>query len=115
MEFQRVDFGSNKSRLIKKLKTYANEAVLPFYIIHQTVIVVIGFYVVKLEVNLFIKYLTIVVATIAVTLALYELIRRTNVTRFLFGMKLVRSVRSSGGNEGLRTPVSTDIGSVSGA
>ena len=63
---------------------------MPFYIIHQTVIVVIGFYVVRWKTGLAIKYLLIVTATFVVTLFLFEVIRRTNFTRFLFGMKLMK-------------------------
>jgi surface polysaccharide O-acyltransferase-like enzyme len=69
---------------------YVNEAVMPFYIIHQTVIVVVGFYVVRWKTGLAIKYLLIVTATFVVTLLLFEVIRRTNFTRFLFGMKLMK-------------------------
>lgn len=73
------------------LRQYVNEAVMPFYILHQTVIVVIGFYVVRLKTGVTIKYTLIVTATLAITLLLYDLvIRRTNLTRFLFGMKLMK-------------------------
>jgi glucans biosynthesis protein C len=66
---------------------YTNEAVLPFYVLHQTPIVIIGFYVVQWDLNLFAKYLIISLSSLAVTLLLYDLaIRRANVTRVLFGM-----------------------------
>jgi hypothetical protein len=71
-----------------RVRRYVNEAVMPFYIIHQTLVVVIGFYVVKWKTGLAIKYLLIVTATFMATLLLFEVIRRTNLTRFLFGMKL---------------------------
>jgi hypothetical protein len=74
-------------------RRYANEAVMPFYILHQTVIVIVGFYVVKLNAGVAIKYLMVVAATLVITLSLYEaVIKRTIVTRFLFGMRL-RSAR----------------------
>ena len=67
---------------------YANQAVLPVYVLHQTVIVVIGFYVVQWQVGTLVKYLAISVAALVVTLLLYDLgVRRTAVTRLLFGMK----------------------------
>jgi surface polysaccharide O-acyltransferase-like enzyme len=78
------------SKISAKARQYANEAVLPFYIIHQTVIVVIGFYVVKWETGVMVKYLLIVMATFVITLLLYEMVRRTNLTRALFGMKLIK-------------------------
>jgi glucan biosynthesis protein C len=67
---------------------YANQAVLPVYVLHQTVIVVIGFYVVRWHVGALPKYLVISLTALAATLVLYDLgVRRTAVTRLLFGMK----------------------------
>jgi len=70
---------------------YANEAVLPFYILHQTVIIVIGYYVIHWDAGVMLKYLVISTGSFAAIMALYDLIvRRTNVTRFLFGMRLLK-------------------------
>ncbi len=67
---------------------YARGASYPFYILHQTVIVVIGFYVVGWTAAVLPKYLVIAACSLVVSLGLYDLlVRRTNVTRFLFGMK----------------------------
>jgi len=67
---------------------YARDASYPFYILHQTVIVAIGFYVVGWTAGVLPKYLVIAVCSLVVSIGLYDLIvRRTNVTRFLFGMK----------------------------
>jgi glucans biosynthesis protein C len=69
---------------------YANQAVLPVYVLHQTVIVVIGFYVVQWEVGALVKYPVISLAALVATLLLYDLgVRRAAVTRLLFGMKPV--------------------------
>lgn len=68
---------------------YANEAVLPFYILHEPLIMMIGFVVVGWHVSIFFKYPFLVAASFAVTLALYEfVVKRTRITRALFGMKL---------------------------
>jgi len=73
---------------------YANEAVLPFYVLHQTVIIMIGYYVVKWHTGIPQKYLFISTTALIATLLAYDLlVRRTNVTRFLFGMKVKRSER----------------------
>jgi glucans biosynthesis protein C len=82
----------------RSVRQYVNEAVMPFYIIHQTVIVVIGFYVVKWRAGVTMKYLLIATATFVVTLFLFEVIRRTNLTRFLFGMQPLPSMRQGAGN-----------------
>jgi hypothetical protein len=67
---------------------YANQAVLPVYVLHQTVIVVIGFYVVQWQVGALVKYVVISLTSLVATLVLYDVgVRRTAVTRVLFGMK----------------------------
>ena len=79
-----------------KFLKYANTAVLPFYILHQTVIIVISFYVVQWNAGVGLKYLTISTTSFVVIMILYEfLIRRVNILRFLFGMRLTRKISSS--------------------
>jgi len=68
--------------------TYANEAVLPFYILHQTVIMGVGYLVVQWAIPDLLKWLIVVPVSFAIIMVLYEfLVRRYNVMRFLFGMK----------------------------
>jgi peptidoglycan/LPS O-acetylase OafA/YrhL len=84
-------FEAGKGGIAAKLLKYANEAVLPFYIVHQTAIVIIGFYVVKWDAGITLKYLTISLASAAATVLVYEVfVKPTNVTRLLFGMRLKR-------------------------
>jgi glucan biosynthesis protein C len=72
-----------------KVLEYCNEAVLPFYILHQTFILLVGWYVVRWNTAIFTKYLVISVISFALIAATYELlIRRFNVMRFIFGMRL---------------------------
>ena len=67
---------------------YAGEAFLAVYILHQTVVFVIGYYVVQWQTTALLKYVVISLASLAVTLLLYEFaVRRTRVTRWLFGMR----------------------------
>ena len=74
--------------LLDRVAGYAGEAQLPFYVLHMTPIVVIGFYVVQWDVNALVKYGVIVLATLGVVLVVYDIgVRRTRLTRFLFGMK----------------------------
>ena len=66
---------------------YLQEAVLPFFILHQPVILLIAFFVVQWQVGLELKLATVVVGSFAVVVALYELlIRRIKPLRVLFGM-----------------------------
>jgi surface polysaccharide O-acyltransferase-like enzyme len=67
---------------------YAGEAFLAVYILHQTVVFVIGYYVVQWQTAALLKYAVISLASLAVTLLLYECaVRRLRVTRWLFGMR----------------------------
>ena len=77
-----------KPSLMDRVFAYVGEAQLPFYVLHMTPIVIIGFYMVQWDVNALVKYLVIVLVTLGVTLLLYDIaVRRTWLTRFLFGMK----------------------------
>jgi len=69
---------------------YVNPLVLPFYILHQPMLVCIGFFVVQWQILDFSKYWAIALPSFILTLGLYEfLVRRSNLLRFLFGMKQV--------------------------
>lgn len=71
-----------------KVMHYANEEVLPFYILHQPVIVIIAFYMLSWALAPGVKYLVVSTVALIATLVLYELlIRRIKVSRWLFGMK----------------------------
>jgi len=81
-------FGQKYLNVDNKLLRYARGAAYPFYVLHQTVIVAIGFYVVQWKADVLLKFLVIAIGSLVGTIGLYDLlVRRTNVTRFLFGMK----------------------------
>ncbi len=71
-----------------KYLTYLNTAVYPFYILHQMVIVAFGYYVLQWETNILLKLFVLIVICMASIWFLYHfIIRRTIVTRVLFGVK----------------------------
>ena len=71
-----------------KFLAHGNEAVLPFYILHHTVIYIIGYYVIQWSSGISIKFFIIAIIAFAMIMAIYEiLIRRFNLLRFLFGMR----------------------------
>ena len=83
-----LGFGSKYLNFNNGLLKYSNEAVLPFYILHQTIIVIIGFYIASWDVGVIMKYLILSTVSFALIIALYDLvIKRVKVLRFLFGMK----------------------------
>jgi glucans biosynthesis protein C len=68
-----------------------NEGLYPFYILHQTVIIAIGYYICQLHWSIFAKFWTVSFLTLASCVGFYFLIIRPfNVMRFLFGMKMKR-------------------------
>jgi peptidoglycan/LPS O-acetylase OafA/YrhL len=74
----------------RKARAYAylGAAVLPLYILHQPIVVAVAYHVVRWDASIPVKYLAIVAASLALTVAAYDLlVRRTAVTRFLFGMR----------------------------
>jgi hypothetical protein len=72
----------------RRLLTYANEAVLPFYVLHQPVILTLGYFIIPLALPILAKYLIIAPLAFGIALGLYELgIRRWNPSRRLFGLK----------------------------
>ena len=86
-----LGYGRRYLRFGNKFLAYTGEASYPYYILHQTVIVIIGFYVVQWQLGVGAKFLVILAAATAVTALLYELlIKRFNILRFLFGMKRLK-------------------------
>ena len=64
-----------------------NKSILPVYIIHQSIIVVFGYYIIQYINNGFLEFISIVLCTIIVSMIAYDLIKATKATRFFFGMK----------------------------
>ncbi len=79
--------------------TYATDAVLPFYILHQNVILWLGFFVVTWPVPDVVKFAIITASSFVITMVAYEYaIRRVPLLRVLFGMKTQRpAVRHTAG------------------
>lgn len=62
--------------------------IMPFFLFHQPVIIIIAFYVVQWEASILVKLLTVVLGSFVVSLGLYELlVRRIKPVQALFGMK----------------------------
>jgi glucans biosynthesis protein C len=68
--------------------TYLNQATMPFYMLQQTVIMIIGFQVVQWNCGIALKYFTICGTSLLIIMGMYGFfIRRFTWTRLLFGMK----------------------------
>jgi peptidoglycan/LPS O-acetylase OafA/YrhL len=85
-----LGFAAQHLRFATPFLAYANEAVLPFYIMHQTVLLTVGYVIIgsHLQMPDLLTWLVITTWSLATCLGTYEfLIRRHNVLRVLFGMK----------------------------
>ncbi len=70
----------------------ANEAVYPFYILHQTVIIIIGYHLAYANWSIAVKFPLAAAATFLICWAIYALaIRPWNLLRVAFGMKWQRA------------------------
>ena len=67
--------------------SYLTLGVFPFYIIHQTVIVVVGHHLAKLGLNQGLEAAILIAVTFAACFLTYEIVRRVAVLRPLFGLK----------------------------
>ena len=86
-----LGYGKRYLNRNSSLLKYSNQAVYPFYILHQTIIVIIGFYVVQTDDNTAFKYGFLLLVCFAVCILIYHLfIRPYNLMRFLFGMKKIK-------------------------
>jgi surface polysaccharide O-acyltransferase-like enzyme len=67
---------------------YGQDALLPFFVVHEPVIIVIAYFVVQWNVGLVPKVLAVVLGSFAVSLGFYQyIVRRVGPLRALFGMK----------------------------
>ncbi|MCB1173373.1 MAG: hypothetical protein KDK39_07410 [Leptospiraceae bacterium] len=83
-------FGFSSQYLNKpgRIIAYRNQAVYPFYILHQTITVIIGYYLMDLQMSIMIKFVLLTGGTFLGSWLIYEtLIRRIAILRPLFGLK----------------------------
>ena len=69
---------------------YDRITILPFYLLHQPIIIVIAFFVVQWNAGITLKLLVVVLGSFLVTLGLVEVVKRIKVLRRLFGTKTRR-------------------------
>jgi peptidoglycan/LPS O-acetylase OafA/YrhL len=67
---------------------YLGAAALPLYVLHQPIVVAVAYGVVPWDAPIIVEYAVIVAVSLILLFAVYDLlVRRTPVTRFLFGMR----------------------------
>ena len=83
-----MGYGGRHLNFHKPILKHASEAVLPFYILHQTVILILGFWIIRLELHALLQYSLICVLSFMTIILIYlTAVRTNNPARFLFGMK----------------------------
>ncbi len=83
-----LSIGMRSLNLSNRLLQYSQTAIVPFFVVHQPVIMAISYFVVQWNVGLLPKMLVVVVGSFVVSLGIYQLlIRRVGLLRTAFGMK----------------------------
>ncbi len=77
---------------------YLNDAVLPYYIVHQSFIVVLAFVLAPYQLGPILEPLMVIAGTFAACILSYEIIRRVNLLRPLFGLKWSTEKTEAPGN-----------------
>ncbi|MBS4177586.1 acyltransferase family protein [Lederbergia citrea] len=100
-----LGYGNKFLNFPSKLLPYLNEAAFPIYIIHQSVLVVVGYFVLKLNISTLPMFLMIMLLTLAISLLVYEfIIKRTAFTRWVFGVK-IRKVTNHVDNNQIKSSI----------
>ena len=86
--FAMLGFGMRYLAFDRPFLRKANEGVLPFYILHQTVLLGVGYFVLTWQIPDVLKWAIVFTSSFIIIITLYTLfIRRFELLRFLFGMK----------------------------
>lgn len=70
-----------------RLWEIATQRFYPFYLLHQTVLIVVGFYVLQLDIPVLARFSLIVVLTFGITIVAVEILIRVPILSFLLGSK----------------------------
>jgi len=103
-----LGFGRHYLSFSNPLLRWARDASYPVYILHQTVIILIAWFVIQQPWTPWGKYWLVLTTTLIACVLMYEVIRRVPALRFLFGMKRQRALKAAAPGSGVscRTAVS---------
>lgn len=83
-------FGQAYLNKRNKIYSYFAKASFSLYYFHQSILIIIGYYITEKVNNSLIQFLLIMVGTFILTLLCYEVFRRNKITAYLFGVKYYR-------------------------
>ena len=81
-----LGMGQSKLNVRNRLSVYLSKASFPVYILHMPVLVVTGFFVLKLPVGVAGQFLLIVLISLIAAFLIYEIVKRVPVLRFFLGI-----------------------------
>jgi peptidoglycan/LPS O-acetylase OafA/YrhL len=84
-----VAYAGHYLNFTNRFLTYANQAILPWYIFHQTLIVVFAIYLLPFNLDAYTEAPLLILMTCLGCLIGYEVVRRFVLLRWLFGLKVV--------------------------
>ncbi len=82
-----LGLAAKKLNLNSRISTTANSAILPVYILHQTIIILAGYFILPMQLNITAKFILLSAVSIPLSYAGYLIIRKSSILRFMFGMK----------------------------
>lgn len=86
--FAITGFGLKHLSFERPLLRHTNEGVLPFFILHQTVLLVFGYFIMGWGIHDVLKWVIVFTSSFVFIIAIYVLlVRKFDLFRFLFGMK----------------------------
>lgn len=87
-----LGYGKKYLNFTNKYLPIANDAIYPFYVLHQTFIVMVAYYVIQVSESIISKYLFLTFVSFVLSVGFYAfLIEPYRITRVLFGMKKRKS------------------------
>lgn len=81
-----LGIGQSKLNFHNRLSNYLTRASFPVYILHMPILVVAGFFVLKLSIGVAGQFSLIVLISLITTFLIYEIVKRVPILRFLLGI-----------------------------
>ncbi len=78
-----------------KYRAILNEAIYPFYLLHQPMLIFVGYVVLKWDISYGLQAILITVLSLIAILTSYWIIKKVNVLRVVFGMKPMKKKQTS--------------------
>ena len=69
------------------LTKYFRKSAFPIYILHQTILVIVGYYALKMMNNIYLQVSVIIFGSFVITVLLYEIVKRIPVIRKTIGVR----------------------------